>query len=66
MITDTKIDTTAEELTEGHPEEFARFMEYTKELEFEEKPDYEYLRGMFRNVSAREGFEYDGKFDWVD
>ena len=32
---------------------------------FEEKPDYNYLRGLFKNVMNSRGYEYDGRFDWI-
>jgi hypothetical protein len=31
----------------------------------EDKPDYGYLRKMFRNLFRRQGFEYDNVFDWT-
>jgi hypothetical protein len=65
LITQTKIDTSPMELSKGHPSEFAVFGEYVRALGFEETPDYEYLRGLFRNVAVREGFANDGAFDWI-
>lgn len=32
---------------------------------FEEKPDYNYLRGLFRGLLERSGYQADGKYDWV-
>ena len=32
------------------PEEFISFMKYCRELKFEEKPDYTYLRRMFKDL----------------
>jgi casein kinase 1 epsilon len=36
---------------------------YCRTLGFEEKPDYTYLRRLFRTIASREGFELD-VFDW--
>ena len=32
---------------------------------FEEKPDYNYLRGLFRGLLEKSGYQADGKCDWV-
>ena len=34
-------------------------------LRFEDKPDYAYLKRLFRELAVREGFEMDGVFDWT-
>jgi casein kinase I family protein HRR25 len=46
------------------PEEFCTFLDYARALEFDQKPDYEYLRKIFRDLSVREGYQYDSSFDW--
>lgn len=33
-------------------------------LRFEERPDYSYLRHLFRAIFIRQGFTYDYVFDW--
>ena len=33
-------------------------------LRFDDKPDYAYLRKLFRDIYAREGYEYDHVYDW--
>ena len=32
---------------------------------FEEKPDYNYLRGLFKSLLQKSGYDADGKYDWV-
>ena len=32
---------------------------------FEEKPDYNYMRGLFKQLLSRSGYDADGKYDWV-
>ena len=51
-------------LTAGFPPEFDLFYRYTRALEFEDLPDYEGCRNLFRGLAKREGIEYDGVFDW--
>lgn len=57
------IDT--EELCGHIPREFGIYIDYIRALRFEDKPDYSYLRSMFRNLSVRSGFDYDNVFDWT-
>ncbi|KAH8651944.1 kinase-like domain-containing protein [Tricladium varicosporioides] len=52
-------------LCHGLPNEFTLYLDYTRSLRFGEKPDYSYLRNMFRNLFVREGFQYDYIFDWT-
>lgn len=51
-------------LCKGFPTEFATYLQYTKNLRFEDKPDYEHCRKMFRSVMARNNFENDFDWDW--
>jgi len=46
-IFDVKDSHNAETLTVGLPDEFAKYLNYVKRLEFEEKPDYHYMRSLF-------------------
>lgn len=64
-IKEKKISTTIEQLTRNSPEEFSKYLQYVRNLNFEEKPDYNYLRGLFRGLMQRNGFEDDGQFDWI-
>ena len=36
-----------------------------RNLNFDEKPDYNYLRGLFRQLLANSGYENDGQYDWI-
>lgn len=46
-------------------EQFIKYFEYCRRLKFEEKPDYTYLKRMFKELFMKEGFEYDNVFDWI-
>ncbi len=48
----------------GFPSEFGIFLNYTRALRFDDKPDYSYLRKLFRDLFVREGVQYDYMFDW--
>jgi hypothetical protein len=32
---------------------------------FEQEPDYNYLRGLFKNIMNDRGYTFDYKYDWV-
>jgi len=40
-------------------------MKYCRELKFEEKPDYTYLRRMFKDLFNSMGYEQDYVYDWT-
>ena len=44
--------------------EFATYLNFCRSLRFDDKPDYSYLRQLFRNLFHRHGFTYDYVFDW--
>lgn len=45
-------------------EEFAKYFDYVKKLEFFETPDYDELIDLFQTVYKREKFPDDNLFDW--
>ena len=40
-------------------------MERVRSLKFEERPDYDNLRLLFKDLFYRMGYEYDFVFDWM-
>ena len=46
------------------PGEMGVWIEYFRSLEFDEDPDYKYLRGLLSNLFKHHGFEVDGLYDW--
>lgn len=40
------------------------FLEYCKNLQFEEKPDYKYLNDLLNKIFLRYGYDLDSLFDW--
>lgn len=63
-ISEKKMSSSIDELCKGYPAEFALYLNYCRSLRFEERPDYSYLRQMFRTLFHRETFTYDFVFDW--
>ncbi|XP_067005948.1 casein kinase I isoform X2 [Anabrus simplex] len=63
-ISEKKMSTPIEELCKGYPAEFPTYLNYCRSLRFEERPDYSYLRQLFRTLFHRQGFTYDYVFDW--
>jgi casein kinase 1 len=64
-IGEKKQSTQIKELTEGFPGEFGQYLQYVRELGFEDTPDYDYLRGLFDTVLKRDGVSDDGQYDWM-
>lgn len=48
----------------SHTAEFSTYLNFCRSLRFDDKPDYSYLRQLFRNLFHRQGFSYDYVFDW--
>jgi serine/threonine protein kinase len=65
-IYEKKKNTTPEELCNNFPDEFKEFVNYTRHLQFESKPDYDYLRGLLKNVMNKLNYEYDYFYDWFE
>jgi len=65
-IKEKKIATPLDELCAGFPNEFKKFLEYSRQLAFKARPDYNMLYREFANLRAREGFLCDHAFQWMD
>lgn len=64
-IKECKINTPIESLCLGYPEEMATYMNYCRNLQFEEAPNYAYLRRLFRDLYNKCCFENDFIYDWT-
>lgn len=53
-----------EVLCKGFPSEFATYLNYCRNLRFDETPDYSYLRQLFRTLFRDFGHKMDYIFDW--
>eukprot|EP00928_Gymnodinium_smaydae_P050005 TRINITY_DN33615_c0_g1_i1.p1 TRINITY_DN33615_c0_g1~~TRINITY_DN33615_c0_g1_i1.p1 ORF type:complete len:384 (+),score=76.11 TRINITY_DN33615_c0_g1_i1:88-1239(+) len=66
MIGQKKSETPDEELCRGHPDEFVEYFRYCRSLQFADRPDYDHLRRLFRDLFERRGFERDWLYDWLE
>ncbi|XBH95262.1 hypothetical protein VPH35_085853 [Triticum aestivum] len=64
-ISEKKMLTPAEVLCKSYPSEFISYFHYCRSLRFEDRPDYSYLKKLFRDVFVREGYQFDYVFDWT-
>ncbi|XP_058723246.1 casein kinase 1-like protein 1 [Vicia villosa] len=64
-ISEKKVSTSIEALCQGYPTEFASYFHYCRSLRFDDRPDYAYLKRIFRDLFIREGFQSDYVFDWT-
>ncbi|MBA0820885.1 hypothetical protein Goarm_017775, partial [Gossypium armourianum] len=65
QICEKKVSTPIEVLCKSHPVEFASYFHYCHSLTFDQRPDYGFLKRLFRDLFAREGYEFDYIFDWT-
>ncbi|KAJ9688366.1 hypothetical protein PVL29_014183 [Vitis rotundifolia] len=64
-ICEKKLSTPIEVLCKSHPVEFASYFHYCHSLTFDQRPDYGFLKRLFRDLFNREGYEFDYIFDWT-
>ncbi|TMW96429.1 hypothetical protein EJD97_007369 [Solanum chilense] len=64
-ISEKKMLTPIEVLCKSYPSEFTSYFHYCRSLRFEDKPDYSYLKRLFRDLFIREGYQFDYVFDWT-
>ena len=57
--------TSNEVICNNLPKEFICYLNYCKSLSFEQEPDYEYLRNLFRNILLRMNTINDSIFTWT-
>ncbi|ROV90135.1 hypothetical protein VPNG_09805 [Cytospora leucostoma] len=65
-IGQVKASLSGEEICAGLPDEFAKYINYTRSLRFGEKPNYTRLRRDFNRLFVRLGLKYDRVFDWTE
>ena len=53
---DKKMSTPVEILCKNSPPEFATYLNYCRALRFEDRPDYAYLKRMFKDLFFRENY----------
>ena len=63
-IYEVKKNTSPEELCAGYPRQFREYIRYTRNLTFEQEPNYDYLKQLIYNVMNRYEYNFDFLFDW--
>ena len=63
-IRDKKKNISLNELCEGLPPQFEEYMKYVRNLDYEEDPDYFYLKNLFLTVLKDNNWEFDYYYDW--
>ena len=64
-ILQKKIDIPTKDLCEYLPEEMEIILDYVKNLEYKENPDYEMLRRYFNSMIRKEHSKFDYIYDWT-
>ena len=63
-IMEIKRDIKSDELCKYCPNEFQQYIDYIRKLKYEQDPDYEMLKNLFKNALKKNGFEFDYFYDW--
>eukprot|EP00826_Nyctotherus_ovalis_P008813 TRINITY_DN12291_c0_g2_i2.p1 TRINITY_DN12291_c0_g2~~TRINITY_DN12291_c0_g2_i2.p1 ORF type:complete len:169 (+),score=68.71 TRINITY_DN12291_c0_g2_i2:768-1274(+) len=64
-IRDMKLSIALELLCKESPDEFVNYQRYCRSLKFEEKPDYAFLRKLFKDLFVKSGYEQNYLYDWI-
>ena len=63
-IMESKLAYSPDILCSNLPEEFVKLLKYSRKLEFEQEPDYQSIKLMFKNYIVKNGRIMDMEFDW--
>ena len=63
-IMESKLAYSPEQLCKDLPDEFVNLLKYSRNLEFEENPDYKSIKLMFKNHITKNGGTMNFEFDW--
>ena len=65
-VYEKKQETVPDDLCKILPDEMKNFLQHILNLEFEEKPNYDYLEGLIKSLKSKYGFKNDDNFEWLD
>ena len=61
-----KISTSLDTLCQGLNDSFKVFIQYARDLKFEDRPDYSYLKAILRKMCEKAHLTFDyNKYDWI-
>ena len=46
-------------------EEIQVFIHYTRDLRFDDRPDYGFLKRLIKTIAERDKVDFDYNFDWI-
>ena len=64
-ILQKKLEISSNELCSGIPKEFEIFLEYVKNLKYDEKPDYNMLKDLLYKIMKDGNYKNDYIYDWT-
>ena len=62
LIGETKLSTSLKNLCEGIPEHFYKYIDYTRKLSFDERPDYKFLKNLLSDCAKDNNIELKYQF----
>ena len=64
-ILEKKKEISSQELFKGFPNEFSEILDYTKNLGYEQEPEYQMLRNKLMDLCKRLNYSFDYVYDWT-
>lgn len=64
-IMEKKLSIGLEQLCAGLPSQFVEYIRYCRNLKFDERPNYHYITGLFKELSIKLEYYNDHLFDWT-
>ena len=64
-VLDIKINCKLDDICQGIPKEIGLIIQYARDLKFDEKPDYNLIQRLIKNIADKNGFQFDFEFDWT-
>ena len=64
-IAEMKMKLSAQEICKNQPKQCVLFLNYCRTLPFDHRPDYDYLRHLFRHLLYQKKQQYDYDYDWI-
>ena len=64
-ILNIKIEISLSSLCKSCPVEFENYLNYVRQLKFDEEPNYENYRDLFLNVMTKKKIKFDYVYDWT-
>ncbi|CAK76717.1 unnamed protein product (macronuclear) [Paramecium tetraurelia] len=65
-IMEKKLATSSETLCKNYPQQLLQFVDYTKNLKFDEKPDYQFIKNLFISIMQENELRMEYIYDWDD